>query len=135
MQPYLHIVFGNIIIEAKKVFNCNHLSNTENVAAFSYRLLISTLPYMYLWRNRNELTAQWCHVTTLFDMPRRKVWSLSVGISNLATWQSTTLPDKGFTIAEYPIGIKILALISVMAIMHPIRMMIYISRSVILSII
>ena len=29
-QPYLHIVFGNSITEAKPFFNCAHVGNTKN---------------------------------------------------------------------------------------------------------
>ena len=62
-----------------------------------------------------------------FDMLRKKVLSLSFGIYNVATWQSLTLPEKGFSVSNYPIGINILARILVMAIMPPIRVTISIS--------
>ena len=72
---------------------------------FAYCLLISHLPYMSLWRNWNASMAWWCHVITFFNIPQRKFLSLLVGISNLATWKSLTLPDKGFTVSKYPIDI------------------------------
>ena len=64
---------------------------------------------------------------TFFNMQRIIVWSLLVVISNIATWNSLTLPDKGFTVPKYPIGINILARISVTDIMPPIRVAISIS--------
>ena len=64
---------------------------------------------------------------TFFDVSHRKVWSLSVGISNIKIWKSLMLPDKGLTVSKYPISINILVLILVRAIMPPIRAAISIS--------